>query len=214
VKITIAMTVLLLAVFWPLAADQPDDHPGPRMEVERTDLALRELSGLLEARQGATLGDLKVRDIRDLLAEASVRMQEVQFIGETRMLSFVMPGAGHFKAGDNGRGAAFMAGGVVATAGTLVGAYFLLPSRVRFDHLNYFEDSFQDIETAWKGRSFVDFLPSIGVLIGGVAVHGILGYFAAESATDVASEKIKQGDIRFEPYAAADRLGLKATWRR
>jgi hypothetical protein len=209
----IVLVIATLAVA-AVAAEEPGERSGEAMRVERADLALRELSSLLQAREGAALGELRIRDVRDLLAEASVRMQEVQFLGDVRHASLWMPGAGHIKAGDGGRGAGYLAANIALTAGTLVGAYFLLPSEVRFDELSYFGDSFQEIEAAWKGQSFVDVLPSIGVVAGGFAVRALLGYFAAESAGRFAAARIRDGEIRFEPYAAADKLGLGATGRR
>ena len=210
----IAIVLVLAALVLPaMSAEEPGERSGDPMRVERADLALRELSSLLEAREGAALGELKVRDVRDLLAEASVRMQEIEFLTAVRQGSLWMPGAGHIKAGDSRRGAGYLAANIMVTAGTLVGAYFLLPSEVRFDELSYFGDSFQEIENAWKGQSFVDVLPSIGVMAGGFAVRALLGYFAAESAGRIAAAKIRDGEIRFEPYAAADRFGLGATWR-
>lgn len=212
-RIMIAALLAALAVA-AAGAEEPRERAQDAVRVERADLALRELSSLLESREGSALGEVRIRDVRDLLAEASVRMQELQFLGEVRQSSLMMPGVGHLKAGDNGRGAAYLAANVVLTAGTLVGAYFLLPAEVRFDEVSYFTDSYQEIETAWKGQSLVDMLPSIGALAGGFAVRGLLGYFAAESAGHVAAARIRAGEIRFEPYAAAERLGLRATWRR
>ncbi len=52
------------------------------------------------------------------------------------------------------------------------------------------------------------------VLVGGFAARAIVSHFASRSAERAAIEGIKDGRIRFEPYAAADRLGLRATWRR
>ncbi len=207
----LACAALALAA---VSAQEPAERAGEAMVAQRADLALRELSSLLAPRDGAALGSLEVRDVRALLAEASVRMQELQLLREVRVSSFAMPGVGHFKAGDNRSGAAYLAANIVLTAGTLVGAYFLLPSEVRFDELDYFGDSFGEIETAWKGQSIVDMLPSAGVLVGGFAVRALLGYFAAEDAGRIAVKKIRGGEISFEPFAAADRLGLGATWRR
>ncbi len=209
-RFLITLCVLTLALA-PAFADKPNEPPGK--EVEIADLALRELSSLLEPREGVAVGDLKVRDVRELLAESSVRIQEVQFVTDVRRISWFMPGAGNFKAGDKQSGAAYLTANIVITAGTLVGAYFLLPSELRFDHTDYVGDSYQEIETAWKSQSLTDFLPSIGVLAGGFAVRALLGYFASQSAERAAIEGIRDGRIRFEPYAAADRLGLKATWR-
>ena len=210
-RFLIALCVLTLALS-PAWADRHREGPENDKEIERADLALRELSSLLEPREGVALSDLKVRDVRELFAESSVRMQELEFLGDVKRASFFMPGAGNLKAGDKA-GAGYLAANIAITAGTLVGAYFLLPAEVRFDHLNYFGDSYQDIETAWKSQSFLDVLPSLGVLVGGFAVRGLLGYFASQSAERAAIEGIKDGRIRFEPFAAADRLGLRATWR-
>jgi hypothetical protein len=208
------MTVVL-AVFFVTTFAYGGEGPGKQkgeLQVAGADLVLKELSEILEERDDVSVGELRISDVREVLAASSVRMQEIAHVQKTRAQSWAWPGAGHFANDDNGRGAFYTAANVVVMTGTVLGVYFLLPDEVQFDNLNYLDDSFGEIEEAWKGQSLSDYAPSIGVFIGGVATRVLLGYFAAESAAALAQERIDSGRVTFEPFGAADGFGLQATW--
>jgi hypothetical protein len=114
---------------------------------------------------------------------------------------------------DKTTGALLIATDVLVVAGTIVGAYFLLPDEIQFDNLNYFDDSFGEIETAWKSTSFVDYLPAAGVVVGGMVVKGILGYFAAQGAERLARERVESGAVTFEPFDAAGNPAMGFRWK-
>jgi hypothetical protein len=191
------------------AGDKHESWDDTGVEI---DLFLRELSGALEEQEGARIDSLTLGDISDIAAQVSVRLQAERFIAESRRVSFVHPGAGHLMNGEKTTGALLMGANVAIIAGTVVGAYFLLPNDIRFDELNYFEDSFGDIETAWKSTSFVDYLPAAGVVVGGLVVKGVLGYFAAQGAERLARERVESGAITFEPFDAAGKPGMGFRW--
>ena len=69
-------------------------------------------------------------------------------------------------------GALFLAADILVAAGTLVGGYFLLPSELQFNNLDYFNTSHTEIKAAWKGAvesaTFMEALPTLGVMTGGV----------------------------------------------
>ena len=113
--------------------------------------------------------------------------------------SVIVPGMGQFMNDDPGMGALFTSLGVVTGVGGLLGAYFLLPGELQFDELDYFDDSFATIEDAWKAQSFVDLLPSIGVLVGTGVVQVIIRSVSGDHAAKLAEQRIAAGEITFEP---------------
>ena len=88
---------------------------------------------------------------------------------------------------------------LVTGVGTLLGAYFLLPADLQFTQLNYFTEPYSAIEGAWKDQSFVDLLPSMGVLAGGGLVQAKLRGVSSNHAAKLAEQNIAAGNITFEP---------------
>lgn len=144
-------------------------------------------------------GSITIGEYRSLMAKLSVLRQESAYVSKTAGSSFFMPGSGHIMNDAVGQGILFGAGGVIISAGTLVGAYFLLPESVQFTELNYFTDPFAEIETAWKALSFTDLLPSLGVLAGGGLIDMIYRGIVAKNAAELARERIDSGAKEFEP---------------
>jgi len=145
------------------------------------------------------LGDFTVGEAQDLLGEISIAYQKAAYVSKSRAASFMLPGMGQFMNEDPGMGALFLSLDVLTGVGTLLGAYFLLPDELQFDQLNYFNDSFQNIENEWKSQSFMDLLPSLGVLAGGGLVQVILRGVAGSHAAKLAEQKIVAGEITFQP---------------
>ena len=206
-----------LAVLIAAAVPAADRHPAEEMaavdleRIPRTDLLLRELSDVLGDQGEAELGGLRLQEV---LADASVRLQEIAHVEKTKARSWALPGLGHFANGEPATGSLYAAAGVSVAAGALLGAYFLLPGNLQFGDLDYLNDSFQTIQDRWKSHSLVDYMPSLGALAGGFAFWAVAANFASRSAVDLAIERIKSGGITFQPYGAAEALGLQATWRR
>lgn len=148
---------------------------------------------------GEEAGSITIGEYRSLIAELSVLRQEAAYVRRTAGSSFIMPGSGHVMNDAVGQGILFGTGGVIVSAGTLVGAYFLLPESVQFTELNYFADPFGEIESAWKALSFTDLLPSLGVLAGGGLVDMIYRGIVAKNAAELARERIESGEKEFEP---------------
>ncbi len=149
------------------------------------------------------LGSLTYAELRDLAGRLSVARQKDRFVARSRAMSFMMPGSGQFLNKDYGSGAAFLAADLAVVTGTLVGAYWLLPSDLRFQQLDYFNTPFSTIETTWKGHSFMDYLPSLGVLAGGGVLKAILGQVSSSHAARLAKRNIDSGKITFEPNLLA-----------
>jgi hypothetical protein len=166
-----------------------------------------EIEAILAASGSRTLGDLTVEEIHGLLGEISVARQKAAFIERSKAMSFMMPGMGQFANRDPLNGSLFLTADLLVTAGTLVGAYFLLPSELQFSELNYFSDSYSTIKNRWEAQSFVDLLPSLGVLAGGWLVSGGIRFFSSKHAEKLARRNIADGTITFEPELVLLPLG-------
>jgi len=145
------------------------------------------------------LGALSYGELRELAGRLSVAHQKDRFVARSKAMSLMMPGSGQFLNKDVGAGAAFLAADLAVVAGTLVGAYFLLPDNLRFDQLDYFNDSFDVIHDAWRDHSFTDYLPSLAVLAGGGLAKAILGQISSTHAGKLARRNIDAGTVSFEP---------------
>jgi hypothetical protein len=159
----------------------------------------QQLEAVLAGKGSSVLGDLTVGEAQDLLGEISIAYQKAAYVSKSRGASMMLPGLGQFMNGDPGMGALFLSLDLAAGVGTLLGAYFLLPDELQFDQLNYFTEPYSAIESAWEGQSFVDLLPSLGVLAGGGVVLAILRGVSSNHAARLAEEKIAAGEITFEP---------------
>jgi hypothetical protein len=158
-----------------------------------------ELGAALQEMSVSQLGTLTVGDLIRLAARISVADQQERYVQNVRNMSLHFPGAGQFMTGDAQDGALFLAGGVTVIAGTLIGAYLLLPSSVQFSTLDYFHDSLSTIRSRWEGNSIVDYLPACGIMLGGMILKGILGHFSAEEAVKKARQNIADGTVTFTP---------------
>jgi len=145
------------------------------------------------------VGQLTVGEIARLMNQVSVAKQEYRWIKRSEHASMVLPGIGQYMNGDSLNGTLFLTGDLLLFAGTIVGAYFLLPEDLRFSSIDYFGDSASSIHDAWDGHSFRDFLPSLGALTGGLILQGVLRAVSAAHAARDARENIRAGRITFEP---------------
>jgi hypothetical protein len=173
-----------------------DHHPVWGMEEQ---LLEQQLEAVLAGEESSVLGELTVGEAQKLLGEISVAYQKAAYVSKSRAASFILPGMGQFMNDDPGAGALFLSLDLLTGVGMLLGAYFLLPDELQFDQLNYFTEPYGAIEEAWKEQSFVDLLPSLGVLAGGGMVQVILRGVSSNHAAKLAEEKIAAGEITFQP---------------
>jgi TM2 domain-containing membrane protein YozV len=145
------------------------------------------------------LGDLTPGELREIVGQLSVAVQKDRFVARSEALSFMMPGAGQMLNGSYGSGAAFLTVDLAIVAGTIVGAYFLLPEDLQFPHLDYFNTPFSTIWNRWESHTFVEALPSLAVLVGGGLARTILGGISSHHAGVLARRNIDQGKMTFEP---------------
>jgi len=184
-----------------------DHHPMTEMEEE---LLQQQLEAVLAGEEDTVLGELTVGEAQDLLGEISIAYQKAAYVSKSRAMSFMLPGLGQFMNDDPGMGALFLSLDVLTGVGTVLGAYFLLPDELQFDQLNYFTESYSNIETEWKGQSFVDLLPSLGVLAGGGLVQVILRGVSSSHAANLAEQRIAAGEVTFEPKLTILPVGPRA----
>jgi hypothetical protein len=173
-----------------------DHHPIWGTEEE---LLERQLEAIMAGRESSVLGELTVGEAQELLGEISIAYQKAAYVSKSRAMSFMLPGLGQFMNDDPGMGALFLSLDLLTGVGTLLGAYFLLPGELQFDQLNYFTEPYVNIEDAWKGQSFVDLLPSLGVLAGGGLVQVILRGVSSNHAAKLAEQNLAEGKVTFEP---------------
>ena len=173
-----------------------DHHPLTEMEEE---LLEQQLEAALAGEENTVLGELTLGEAQELWGEISIAYQKAAYVSKSRVMSLMLPGLGQFMNNDPGKGALFLSLDVITGVATVLGAYFLLPGELQFDQLNYFTESYGNIENAWKDQSFVDLLPSLGILAGGGVVMAILRGVAGNHAADLATQRIAAGEITFEP---------------
>lgn len=175
--------------------------PGEEWEMWEEDLNLydAEIEVFVAENGERELGTLTLRELSVLADRLSVTAQEESYVRRAKLSSRFMPGAGHFAIGEPGIGAAYTTGSILVTAGTVVGAYILLPEGVQFGEVDYIDDSFRDIGNAWRSESFASLLPAMGVLLGGSIVNAILAEIASQDAEARARRQIESGERRFEP---------------
>ena len=158
------------------------------------------------------LGDLDVAAMVSLRERLSIAAQKDEYVKAISLHSLALPGLGQFETGNTGSGFGFLALDLATIAGTLLGVYYSLPSDVRFDHIDYFRDSFSSISDAWNGHSIVDYLPALGVLLGGVVVDQVVRHWAASDAANAATRNIDQGAVTFTPRIGVGAFGFELAY--
>lgn len=159
----------------------------------------RTLQLLLAQHGRKRLGSLTGAEIRKALDVVSVARQQQAYVRRSETASLFMPGAGQFINNAPVAGSLYLAGHLAVAAGTLVGAYFLLPSDLQFGSTNYFTDSFTTINNRWRGHSLLDYLPSAAVMAGGMILDHVIRHFSAENAEALARKNIKEKKVTFRP---------------
>ena len=203
----LVLTLLTAPAF--LFAESPQESYNFDLSEEELRPYNETIEGFAATRQNQSLGELTIGELSQLSAALSIKAQEEDYVRRARQSSHLFPGSGHFMIGEAGRGAAFATGSVLVFAGSVVGAYFVLPDAVQFDELDYIDDSFRDIGNAWRGESISSMLPAAGVLLSGAIINAILGEIASSDAERRARDQIESGEKRFtpEPFIYPDAQG-------
>lgn len=99
------------------------------------------------------IADLTVGDFEALAAANSIERQKRHYVGSSAAALFLIPGLGQFKTGDNLGGTLHLVGQVALVAGTMYGAWALMPSEFRNSNLSRSErhDLIHDYHDNGKG---------------------------------------------------------------
>ena len=184
--VSVVLAAGLAATAWGQQAPAP---VAPEQELQN---ALKDLSS-------TQLGTMTGADMQQLMMRVALAVQKVRYVQRVRAASFAFPGVGQFMTGNPGPGTLFAAGDLAVFAGTLIGGYYLLPTNVQFNNLDYLNAPLQTIHDRWAGNSILDYLPTAAVLAGGMIAHHLLGIFAARDAAMDARRNIADGKVTFKP---------------
>jgi len=160
----------------------------------------KQLQALLEAQKGKGIGSFTVEELQKIAEQLSIAYRQEQHINKSRAISFMHPGMGQYMNRDALGGTLFLIGDLAVVAGTLVGAYFLLPADLQFEQLNYLTEPFSSIKERWLARNLEEALPVLGVLAGGALVKFGLGALSSSHAGGLAKKNVSEGKIKFEPH--------------
>ncbi len=158
------------------------------------------------------LGDLDGAALVSLRERLSIAAQKDEYVRSMSLHSMALPGLGQFETGNTGAGFGFLAANLVVVAGTLVGVYYSLPDDLRFDHIDYFRNSFSSISSAWNGHSIVDYLPAFGVFLGGAIVDGIIRAWSSQEAGREATRQVDSGAVKFTPRVGIGFMGFDVAY--
>jgi hypothetical protein len=172
----------------------------------RTFNPVAEAVAALAANRGtAQLGSMTVEEFEKAAARLSVAMKQEAWIHGSAMSSLALPGLGQFLNRDPLGGSLYLVGSAAVAAGTLVGAYFLLPANVQG---NWFTAPIGTLEAAFESNSVVAYLPSLGVMAAGVVVDAVLRCVSSAGAARLAERRVLDGTISFEPVLITSGKGM------
>jgi hypothetical protein len=165
------------------------------------DYFYNELDRILEERGADQLGSLTLTELNEIAGDLSISLQKTAFVQQSRKASMWFPGAGQFMNGDPLAGSLFVAGNIATLAGAFLLSYALLPDDLKWDETNPFTDDFSSVRRKYENHSFVDYLPSIGGFVGGIALNIILRILSGNHAAHLAKQNIEADNVEFEPYS-------------
>lgn len=181
----------------------------PRSELSLSGpYAKEELSAIKADLGNQEFGDLSIARLSPYWTRLNLALSKDQYLEETSKMSFIIPGAGQFKNGDTSKGVGFLSLHLAVVTGTLAGFYFLLPSDLRFDRLDYFNTSFKDINDTWEAHSLNDYLPSIGAMLAGTLIDLGVRFWASQEAYSGARAAVESGKAELKPVLGPGYLGF------
>jgi hypothetical protein len=163
------------------------------------------VAALATDRGTSQLGSMTVADVEKALARLSVAMQQEAWIHGSAMSSLALPGLGQFLNRDPLGGSLYLVGSAAVAAGTLVGAYFLLPPNLR---VNWFTEPIGTLENDFEANSVVEYLPSLGIMAAGAVVDAVLRCVSAAGAARLAERRVLDGTVSFEPVLITSGKGM------
>ena len=193
----------------PTPTPAPVAAPTPAPTARVQSFLEQELNSAASELSSGQVGNLTIDDVEKITDHIAIAIQKERYVQRLRNASFALPGLGQFMGGDTLGGWLFVAWDVTVFAGTLLGAYFVLPSNVQFGSLNYLGSSWSTVQAAWASNSILSYLPLAGVITAGVLLETALRYASADNAAKTARKNISEGKVTFQPSFDLDRgLGL------
>jgi hypothetical protein len=158
------------------------------------------------------IGDIEAATLFSVRDRLSIAEQKDTYVLKMGMHSFLLPGLGQLEMGNTGEGAGFLAADLAVVAGSFVVAYYLLPTDLRFDRIDYFTSNFSTINSAWCGHSFTDYLPAAGAFFGGMVIDQTLRHWSSARARREAVHFIDEGRATFTPRVGIGFIGFDVAW--
>ncbi len=158
-----------------------------------------EIAAILDQSGQSQLGTMTVAELQRIAGQISIAIQKEEYVRRAGAASMMLPGLGQFRTGDSLNGSLFLAGDIVLFAGTLVGAYFLLPSNVQFASMDYLNTPLSSIRSTWESNTIIDYAPAIGVAAAGMAAQMLLRWISSRNAREDARQAVESGKVTFEP---------------
>ncbi|HTX74230.1 MAG TPA: hypothetical protein VMC79_15470 [Rectinemataceae bacterium] len=158
-----------------------------------------ELSAIRTELGSTALGTVSIDSLAPYWARIQAAAEKDRYVRTAAMMSLHLPGAGQFRSGDPLAGSGFLSLHLALVFGSMVGSYFLLPADLRFDRIDYLNDSLGSIGTAWRSHSVSDYLPALGVAAAGGLLDGAVRVWSARSAAVEARREVASGTAKLEP---------------
>jgi hypothetical protein len=158
--------------------------------------------------QGQTMGDIDAATLFAVRDRLSIASQKDAYVRDIGIRSLLLPGLGQLQVGDTAGGIGFLAADIGVLAGAIVGAYFLLPSDLRFDRIDYFGSSVSSIHSAWNSHSVTEYLPAFGAFMAGMVLDQTLRHWSAAIARREAAAAVESGTVSFTPRIGIGFMGF------
>jgi hypothetical protein len=187
-RVVVAFTFLLIAAG---AFALPRDGTAAAINAD--------ITAILDQNAATQIGTMTIGDMEKLAGQISIAIQKEEYVRRAGAASFMPPGLGQFRNGDSTNGSLFLAGDIVLFTGTLLGAYYLLPSNVQFASMDYLNTSLSTIRSTWESNTLSEYGPSIAVAVGGMAAQMLLRWVSAKNAREDARQAVESGKVTFQP---------------
>jgi hypothetical protein len=171
-----------------------------------------EILGIQDELGAQKIGDIEIATLLSVRDRLSVAQQKDEYVRSAGIHSLLLPGLGQLEQGDTGAGIGFLVADLAVIAGTVIGAYYLLPADLRFDRIDYFGSNFTTINNAWSGHSFTDYLPAFAALIGGMVVDQTIRHWSAADARRGAARAIDAGRVQVTPRLGTGFMGFNVAY--
>ncbi len=194
-KKSLVLLIVLIAVAGTLMADGHDDGDHYSFADERM--------AIMDEYADLVPHELTFGQRNEIAGELSIPLQKEFYVARSGFASAIQPGLGQFMNGDAVSGSLFLAGDIAIAAGTLIGAYFLLPAELQADELDYLGSTKTEVKDAWSAAftnmTNAEALPLAAVVTTGFLLDQLLGLFSARHAAGLAFDRIESGEKTFQP---------------